>query len=174
MPLFKIKTGFALVTVKYCASVALLLPEESLATISLTLDLILYSIVIFLTIVKKLNLIEKFGFLSLSTLFLNYVSYRISVVLLPLICLLFISFINKNEERMEFIKKNKILLIGLIAIFGIYIFPLENKYQYPYFEGITLIFLFLVIILVSSIFILYIQRYSIKKTINIRFFDVLK
>ena len=142
------------------------LTEGTIATISITMDIILYSILIFLTVIKKLNLIEKFGFLSLSILVLNYVAYRISVVLLPLICLLFISFLNKNEERMDFLKKNKILLIGLIAIFGIYIIPHENKYQYPYFEGITLIFLFLVITLVTSILILYIKKYTFKNPIR--------
>ena len=139
------------------------LPKGYLVTILVTLDIILYCIVLFLTIYKKLNLIEKFGFLSLSILVLNYVAYRIAVVLLPLICLLFISFLRKSEERMEFIKKNRILLIGLIAIFGIYVIPHENKYEYPYFEGITLIFLFLLIIIVLSVVILYAQKYSIKR-----------
>ncbi|MBD3338077.1 MAG: hypothetical protein GF353_03140 [Candidatus Lokiarchaeota archaeon] len=120
----------------------------------------LYGIAVFLIINKTYSLIGKFGLFSFAMMLLNYVTYRIGLVLFPLICLLFVLHVNKRTDIKEFFKENRYIMLGLLSIFGIYIFPHENKYNYPYFEGITLAFLVFVILITSSV--IYIYKYKDK------------
>ncbi len=124
----------------------------------IALNIILIAIAFGLIFVKKLKLEEKLGFMSLSILFLNYVAYRISLILLPLICLLLVPFLSQKQEGANFIKKNKFVLGGLFANLGIYLIPHKDQFGYPYIEGITLTFFFLIIILAICIFLLYIKK----------------
>ncbi|MFX0186775.1 MAG: hypothetical protein ACFE8A_03465 [Candidatus Hodarchaeota archaeon] len=140
------------------------LSNNSKAIISSILNFILYGIVVILIIYRKLKLEEKFGILSLSIVFLNYVSYRIGLILFPLICLLFVPYLEKDIFFTDFIKKNKIILIGLLSVLGIYIIPNSDKYNYPYMKDITLTYLIFVIILGFCIFLLYRQLKFSKKS----------
>lgn len=130
-------------------------------TVSLILLIIMYIIIIFLIINKKINLINKFSLFAISIIFLNYLSYRIFVFLLPLALLLFIPFIKQEIQGKEFIKENKIVLYGIVSIAGIYLTVDKVNPYYPSFEGMTVIYLISIIILGICLLILYKEKMNI-------------
>ena len=73
-------------------------------------------------------------------------------------------YLDKELKGSEFIKKNKIILIGLLSVLGIYIIPSKDKFSYPYFEGICLAFLIFVVILGLCMFLLFRQQRIVKKS----------
>ncbi|TFG25712.1 MAG: hypothetical protein EU529_00430 [Promethearchaeota archaeon] len=89
--------------------------------VSLIFLILMYVIIGFLLITKKLKIHEKFSYFALSFIFLNYLAFKILIILLPLILLLFIPFFHQDEIEIDFIKKNKYILIGLISVLGIYL-----------------------------------------------------
>jgi len=125
--------------------------------ISTTMNIILYIIVIILAFDKRMELTEKLGIYSLSTVILNYIAYRIALILFPLITLLFIPYLYQEERGFNFLKKNKVVIIALFSIFFLYLTPNREQFHYPYIEGIYLSCLFYVIILVSCVLILYLK-----------------
>ena len=131
--------------------------------ISTTLNIIWYIIVALLILIRKLRIEEKFGLLSISIILLNYVAYRIMVILLPLTSLLFIPYLLQDKNGIEFIKRNKVIILGLICILCINLFPYSDSMGYPYFDGITLAHLILVITLGICIVYLYKKKYERKK-----------
>ncbi len=131
---------------------------------SFTLNIILYVIVILLIFIRKFRIEEKFGFLSISIILLNFSGYRILIILLPLTSLLFIPFLMQEENINEFIKRNKIIVIGMISIFSIYLIPTKIQKSYPFFPGITIGLFISVMLLGTSIICLYIK--NIKNTLS--------
>ena len=81
----------------------------------------MYLIIGFLLITKNLKIHEKFSYFAISFIFLNYLAFKVLTVLLPLTLLLFIPFFYQDEIAIDFIKKNKYILIGLISVLGIYL-----------------------------------------------------
>lgn len=138
----------------------LFLPSFYEGIISTIFNLILYAIVLILIVHRRLKLEQKAGIYCLSVVILNYISYRILIIILPITCLLFVPFLYQNETGKEFIKKNRYVLIGLLSILGIYIVPHSDRFHYPYIQGIGLAYFFLVIILGSICLILFLKRES--------------
>jgi len=152
--------------VEYLIDNFIFLSNTQKSFISITMNIILYIIVLILVFNKRMELTEKFGIYSVSTLVLNYIAYRISLILFPLICLLFIPYLNQDKKGLDFIKKNKTIFIALISILLLYLTPNKNALQYPYFEGVYLFCLFYAIILVSCVLILYIKHEKFLKNNN--------
>ncbi|TFG25715.1 MAG: hypothetical protein EU529_00445 [Promethearchaeota archaeon] len=98
-----------------------IIPNAAKFIISLILLIILYEIIGFLLITKKLKIHEKFSYFAISFIFLNCLVERTFIILFPLILLLFIPFLHQDEIGRDFIKKNKFVLIGLISVLGIYL-----------------------------------------------------
>ncbi|MFX0141623.1 MAG: hypothetical protein ACFFDN_48750 [Candidatus Hodarchaeota archaeon] len=89
--------------------------------VSLILLIFMYLIIGFLLITKKLKIHEKFSYFAISFIFLNYLAFKVLTVLLPLTLLLFIPFFHQDEIGIDFIEKNKFVLIGLISVLCIYL-----------------------------------------------------
>lgn len=106
-----------------------------------------FILVLILIINKKLNLEVKFGYFALFTIFFSLFANRVLMILLPLVMLLFIPFLKQDEIGTEFVKKNIILLIGFIAIMGLYLnVNPETIYNIitsiiPFFRGSVLLML---------------------------------
>jgi len=134
------------------------IPDILKMIVSIILLIIMYGIIIFLIITKKIPLLEKFCYFAVSFIYLNYLAFRILIFLLPLTLLLFIPFIKQELKGKKFIKENKIVLIGLISISGIYLTTVWPNGYYPSFEGIAAGYLIFVITLGISLLILYLKK----------------
>ncbi len=126
--------------------------------INFAFNVTLFILAIFLTAYKKSNLEVRFGYLSLATIVLYAHAWKVLLILLPFVLLLFIPFINKNVKSIEFIKQNKIPLIGMCSILAINLTPMDHLYKYPYFRGITVLYIFYLIILGCCLIILNIKK----------------
>ena len=129
--------------------------------VSVILLIIMYTMIVYLIITKKLQLIDKFSIFAVSIIFLNYLAFRILVFLLPLTLLLFIPFLNQELKGKEFIKENKIALLGIISIAGIYLTVERATPYYPSFNGMSILYLVSIIILGICLLILYKEKKSI-------------
>ena len=120
-----------------------IIPHGTRFIISLILLIIMYEIIGFLLITKKLTIQEKFSYFAFSFILLNNLAFRILVVLFPLTLLLFIPFFHQDVIGRDFIKKNKYILIGLILVLGIYL-SLEgwNPFYHNFFGGTAGWFIF--------------------------------
>ena len=117
---------------------------------------------------NSLKIEEKFGFFSIYCIIFFMFTQRGFIFLFALILLLFIPFLNQEEKGIEFLKKNRILLIGLLSISGIYLmipnftifkyFPILE--QYPYVIFINLRWIFLLCGLLGSLLILHTQMFK--------------
>jgi len=126
--------------------------------VSVTLLIIMYVFIVFLIITKKLKLIEKFSYFAISFIFLNYLAFRILVFLLPLTLLFFIPFLNQELKGKEFIKENKIVLISLLSILGIYLTVERATPYYPSFDGMSAGYLIFTSILGICLLILHLKK----------------
>ena len=111
------------------------IPDIAKFIVSLILLIFMYVIIGFLLITKKLKIHEKFSYFAISFIFLNYLAFRILIMLLPLTLLLFIPFFYQDDIGKDFIKKNKYILIGLISVLGIYLSVEGWNPFYPNFFG---------------------------------------
>ncbi|TFG25711.1 MAG: hypothetical protein EU529_00425 [Promethearchaeota archaeon] len=98
-----------------------IIPIAVKVIVSVIFLIILYEIIGFLLITKKLKIHEKFSYFAISFIFLNSIAFKTLIVLIPLTLLLFIPFFHQDEIGRNFIKKNKYVLIGLISVLGIYL-----------------------------------------------------
>ena len=125
---------------------------------------------------QKLKIEEKFAYFSLIYIFINiYKPYNSLIVLLPFILLLYIPYLKQDPIKFDFVKENKIMLIGLSSIFGI-CFMIPNtetiiKYlpkfqEFPWIMILYLRWIILLIIMVSSLIIL-----SLKSKSNLKIVD---
>ncbi len=111
---------------------------KQIITISFFSILSIISIIILLN--KKLKIEYKFGLFSLAYMFLGtFLGSNIQLVYLPFVMLLYIPFLEKEEEVVDFFKKNILFFIGLISILMIYFSPLT----YVYVFNVSKIFPFL-------------------------------
>jgi len=126
---------------------------------------LLYLSVIFMSIItiiinslKKLTIENKFGLWALLSLFFfTFTQDRYFVGLLPLISLLFINYdFVKSEKIIEFVKKNYLILIGLINIILLYSMPpihyLIRVFPFIYNVPIGLLFMRYIFIYLIIIF----------------------
>lgn len=101
------------------------------------LMLVLLSILLFITFVliikKGLNIQERFGFLSLIFLFFSPFSPLYGpVVFLPFCLLLIVRNLNLDDIFLQFLKNNKIQLIGMLLISILY-FRMSVRTIFTYF-----------------------------------------
>ncbi|MFX0138672.1 MAG: hypothetical protein ACFFDN_33830, partial [Candidatus Hodarchaeota archaeon] len=73
-----------------------IIPNTVKIIISLILLTILYEIIGFLLITKKLTIQEKFSYFAISFIFLNSIAFKTLIVLFPLTLLLFIPFFHQD------------------------------------------------------------------------------
>lgn len=150
------------------------IPELAQEGITLTLNIVMYIAILILFLNTKLKIEEKFAFFSLCLILFWRLSIRVLLVLFPLCMLLFIPFLNQNEKGIGFFKKNILVLIGLIAVFGIFYWPTTN-YMFIFYRGweysIFAIFFYLkylifISIFVSVLLILYYKKYKSINALN--------
>jgi hypothetical protein len=130
--------------------------------ITIFFTIILSVITLILILNNKLGIEEKFAYFSIAYIFFGVYSYPnlLSLTLFSLALLLFVPYLNQNAKGIEFIKCNKILLIGLMSIIGILfassdfifydLFPLLEYYPSAIFYYSRWIFL-LSVMLISLI-----------------------
>jgi len=152
--------------------------EKPLKIFLIVLTSIIMGIISFLLILnKKLQIEEKFAYFSLFSIFINAYAYQILLIIIPFILLIFVQFLNKQEKVIEFIKKNKILSIGLFGIIGVN-FLLEFNYiyykylhfleNYPCNIIVSLRWVLFIFMIGFSVLILHIKKYRKK---NYKFFN---
>lgn len=110
---------------------------------------------------------EKFAYCSFAWIIFSVYGGRSLLFLFPFALLLYIPFLEKNNAYIEFFKKNKIILIGLISVIGIY-FMIPDftilKYipvfkEFPYIIFLYLRWLILLCIFCGSVIILYSKKF---------------
>lgn len=116
----------------------------------------------------KLKIEEKFGFISIFImLFCIYVDETLLIILIPLILLLFVPFLQKENQIYDFIKSNKYFLIGIISIISINftIWELNTHFKYfPFLKNSFLAFfiyfrwIFSISIMIICLLLLYIKN----------------
>ena len=136
----------------------LYIPSVYKEGISIVLNIILYIIVLILILHRRINLPMKFGYFSVAFLYLNYISFRILLNLIPFVCILFIPHMNQTKRGIEFIKENIIVMLGLFSIVGLYFIPHKDAFSYPYYEGIILWHFIFIIILAGCFLTLYFRK----------------
>ena len=89
---------------------------------SILFTIILSIITIVLIFNNKLNIEEKFGYFAIAYIFIGIFSYDflLGLILYSLVILLFVPYLNENYSSFEFFKSNRILLLGLASIIGIF------------------------------------------------------
>lgn len=134
----------------------------------LIFNTILAIITLFLILYKKLKIEEKFSYFLLAFLFFGVYSwwFLLALVLFSFTLLLFVPFLNQDVEGLEFIKSNKIFLIGLLSIgimfcitdiFILYHFiPIYFRYIFVIYYKVNMLILH--IIMLACLFTLYIKR----------------
>ena len=121
----------------------------------LTSTILLIIFIMIMSFSRNLKLVEKIAWVSFFCIFGSTFARRTLVFLFPLAILLFVPFIDKGEKGINGIKKDKILLIGILSSFIFtFMFPSETIFKYfPYFENTIFgIFIFLRWIFLLSIF----------------------
>lgn len=135
--------------------------------VPIIISTILISIVTFFFILNnKMKLEEKFIYFSIICLDFYMFAGRGVIILFPLAILYYIPFLNQDEISINFIKRNRFILIGLSSISAILLMPRDftiYKYfpvlqDYPYFILINLRLIFFLFIFNITIIILYIQK----------------
>lgn len=95
---------------------------NTMTLITIVFTTILSITTIILIIKEKFLIEEKFGYFSLAYILFGVYSYPhlLSLILFSLVLLLFVPYINQdNNNKAEFFKNNKVLFIGLFSIIGI-------------------------------------------------------
>ncbi len=142
--------------------------------IAFTLNIIMYTVILIIFLNTKLKIEEKFAFFSLCLILFWRLVIRILLFLFPLTMLLFIPFLNQDEKGIGFLKKNKLVLIGLIAVFVIFYWP-TTTYMFAFYPGweysIFAIFFYLKYLIFISIFVsvlllLYYKKYISNNALN--------
>ncbi len=146
--------------------------RNQMTIIIYTFNSILAIVTLFLILYKKLKIEEKFSYFILVFLFFGVYSFQflLALVLFAFILLLFVPFLNQDVDGVEFIKSNKILLIGLISIAFMFLntndfifyhfFPIFFEYDNYYFKFKMLI---LHVIMITCLVALNIQKYKSNK-----------
>lgn len=140
--------------------------EMSYILIIFTSILALISLILILK--KNMKIEEKFSYFCFAYLFFGVFSHQIllGIILFSFILLLFIPYLNQEAKGIEFVKENKIVLIGLISISLIFFltnnfifilfFPIYFELENDIFSALYLLVLH--IIMVSCFFLLYLKK----------------
>lgn len=137
---------------------------------------ILGIITLILILNRTQNIEYKFGFFLLAFLFFGVISHPplIAYISCSFVLFLFVPFLKQDVKAYDFMKKNSVPLIGMISILGIFLFtngfffwvffPSIHELEFGIFETYRLLVLH--IILLISIFLLYMDKYvkKYKKT----------
>ena len=150
------------------------IPDFAQEGITLTLNIVMYIVILIILLNTKLKIEEKFAFFSLCLILFWRLVIRILLFLFPLAILLFIPFLNQNEKGIGFIKKNALVLIGLISVFGIFFWPTTtymfifySRWEYSLFAiFFYLKYLIFISIFVSVLLILYYKKYTSINALN--------
>ncbi len=147
---------------------------QNLFLTNLVLTIIIFIITLLLILNNNLNIEQKFAIFSLAAIYFSLLALRIMVILFPFIIFLFIPFLNETRQIINYLKKNLVILFGLLSII-IHYFLDESWHSYilttffPLFEEIYyndyvqfLLNFSIKIILLMSIMILYSRRYYIR------------
>lgn len=126
-------------------------------------------ITLILIIKKDLHIEKKFSYFALFSIFLSTYARRILVIYYPLSLFLLIPFMKQDKKGFDFIKDNKVFLIGFLSIALLsFMFPSETIFKYlpfllefPFLIFVYLRYLFLLCIFGSSLLILH--KKEIKK-----------
>jgi len=149
--------------------------DEQTTQINIIFSIFLFTLTMLLIINKKLRLEQKFAYFSIFAIFFSLFANRILTFLLPLTLLLFLPFLKQELKGKEFIKQNKILLIGLLSVLGLYLNINPETIYFivltilPFFNKIVLMFLInirwilLLIIMACSIIMLNLQSFCLKR-----------
>jgi len=133
------------------------------------LTMIIFSIIVlFLILSNKLRIQEKFGYFSIAYVLIgfHFIQSVVGLVLFTLVILLFIPYLNQDVKGLEFIKANRILLIGLLSIAGMFFIPgafiiteiIPEPEEYPLVMFYNLRWIFLLAIMLTSLFSLHLNR----------------
>ncbi len=137
--------------------------------------IILSVITLLLVLNKSLEIHEKFSYFSLGYLFFGMFStYGHGVILLAFILLLFTPHMDQKAKATEFIKSNKIFLIGLISIAGLFFVPFSyTAYRhfpllkvYPFSLFFLLRWIFFLSIMTISLIVLKLSDRSKESLLN--------
>jgi len=133
---------------------------------------IVIGVITFIIILNKnLQIEEKFAYFCFISLFLFMYTWRVLLILLPFTLLIFIQFLKKENNFLDFIKKNKIISLGMFSIIGINFMP-EFRFTfykyipafrwYPYNLLVGLRWIFFMSILGISMLILHLRNHKIE------------
>jgi len=124
------------------------------------LSFIILSIIALILIFNdKSRIQEKFGYFSIAYILFGFQFYHtvVSLVLFSLALLLFIPYLNQDKKRIEFVKSNKILLLGVFSILGIFFIahefilyefiPIPHEYPLVILDNLRWIFLISIMII---------------------------
>ena len=132
----------------------------------ITSTIIIGVFTVYLILNREYKIEIKFSLFSLGFLFLNaFNSLNTVIILLPFCCLLFMKYIQPEENLKNFIKQNLILIIGLGSIVLISFMPRSRSIfnylpllnQIPWLFFVNLRWILLLGIMVISLIILYIK-----------------
>jgi len=133
-------------------------------------------ILIFCKKYKKLSIEQKFGYFSIAYVLIGFqfIQSTVGIVLFTLITLLFIPYLIQDVKGSEFIKQNKILLIGLISIAIMLFIPgafiitkiITEPEEYPLDLFYNLRWIFLLATMLTSLFSLHINENTSKNHEN--------
>jgi len=156
----------------YLGSFGLSLEPANILFITNITNIIILLITLILIFNKKLTIEFKFAYFCLASIYVGSFAGRVLVVILPFTLLIFIQFLREEKKFLNFLKNNKILILGLIGIIGIY-FIIENnntyyKYIpilefYPYRLFFDLRYIYFLVILGFSVIKLHLSKIKIKK-----------
>ena len=128
-------------------------------------------IALILILNDKLSIEEKFAYNSFAWILFSVYGGRSFAIIFPFALLLFIPFLNKEERSIAFFKKNKIIMLGLASVIGIYFMlpdftiykfiPMMQKF--PFIILMNLRYILLLCVFSGSIFTLYLERFKSKK-----------
>jgi len=131
-------------------------------------NIILSIVTLILIWYKNMELEQKFGFFCIAFILIGVYAYSIlvSLILFSFVILLFVPYINQDKKGFDFIKSNKYQLMGLISISTIFLMPndsliydyVEILNQYPFIILINLRYIFLLLIMITSIVKLYFKK----------------
>lgn len=99
----------------------LLFTDIQITIINIISTIVLIVITLILILNIKWEIEIKFAYFAFIAIFIGLFANRVLSILLPLILLIFIQFLKQDFKGIEFVKENKILLIGIISIVGIYL-----------------------------------------------------
>jgi len=141
---------------------------DDYSLIAIISPIVIFSITLIISFNKELKIEEKFAYFAFACILFYIYARRTFLVLSPLALLLFVPFLNQDEKGIDFFKKNKFLLIGILSVFIFHVNPQQStiiKYfpilqEYPYIIFINLRWIFLLCIYVGSVVILYWKRYK--------------